>query len=494
MLIIAMGPCFAMVLFSVKSGFSAALSSCFENEIISRIYSVWQEQYEGKIYKELNGLKTANIQWEDVIPIIYDSNKDVELRVINSQESDTLDYDTYKRVNHRGLRTIAIGGLALSRGLTLEGLIVSYFFRNTATYDVLMQMGRWFGYRKNYEDVFRIWMSPQSIRWYSEIADATEELKKDIKNMQEHDLKPKDFGIRVKRVSNQLSITAAIKMRTASMITEYLSFTGTLLETPYAINDIETNKQNLQAVCNLLQHVGTPSRINNHYQVRDVSKKHIIDFLEHINISPYNTKFPKKDIVSFLANSDSLQEWDIGFPEGTGPFYNGIDGISVRSVSRTIYVSLEENRRIAIGRRGKIGGTRDGLIGLDESTTHFDTIEYAKKMAQVEFKCNHPEREWADNYSSDTWFRFIAQWQRKPLLLIYLVNPQEPDDKCELNQCISNAVNTFSGKDNPLVCFALGIPSDGVNTVRKVQYAANLIYSDAQKRSMEADNADVDED
>jgi hypothetical protein len=42
---------------------------------------------------------------------------------------------------------IAVGGFALSRGLTLEGLMVSYFLRNSMMYDTLMQMGRWFGYR-----------------------------------------------------------------------------------------------------------------------------------------------------------------------------------------------------------------------------------------------------------------------------------------------------------------------------------------------------------
>lgn len=78
---------------------------------------------------------------------------------------------------NESLRVIAIGGLALSRGLTLEGLIISYFYRNTCTYDVLMQMGRWFGYRRGYEDLFRIWTHKASAEWYAEIADATEKLK-----------------------------------------------------------------------------------------------------------------------------------------------------------------------------------------------------------------------------------------------------------------------------------------------------------------------------
>jgi hypothetical protein len=44
-----------------------------------------------------------------------------------------------------GCNVIAVGGLSLSRGLTLEGLTISYFLRNSVMYDTLMQMGRWFG-------------------------------------------------------------------------------------------------------------------------------------------------------------------------------------------------------------------------------------------------------------------------------------------------------------------------------------------------------------
>ena len=67
----------------------------------------------------------------------------IKIMVVNgSKQSSALDYR-----NNKFLRVIAVGGLALSRGLTLEGLLVSYFYRNTSTFDVLMQMGRWFGYR-----------------------------------------------------------------------------------------------------------------------------------------------------------------------------------------------------------------------------------------------------------------------------------------------------------------------------------------------------------
>src|ERR1019366_6737934 len=53
---------------------------------------------------------------------------------------------------------ILVGGAKLSRGYTIEGLTVSYFRRRAGTADTLMQMGRWFGFRKGYRDLVRVYI------------------------------------------------------------------------------------------------------------------------------------------------------------------------------------------------------------------------------------------------------------------------------------------------------------------------------------------------
>ena len=35
-----------------------------------------------------------------------------------------------------------------------------------------MQMGRWFGYRPNYDDLVKIWLSTDAIDWYGKVVDA----------------------------------------------------------------------------------------------------------------------------------------------------------------------------------------------------------------------------------------------------------------------------------------------------------------------------------
>ena len=72
---------------------------------------------------------------------------------------------------------IAVGGDALSQRVTLEGLTVSYFLRNSKAYDTLMQMGRWFGYRPDPDDGSRVWLTGEAQDWYTHVAEAIEELR-----------------------------------------------------------------------------------------------------------------------------------------------------------------------------------------------------------------------------------------------------------------------------------------------------------------------------
>lgn len=158
----------------------------------------------------------------------YEATKNIDVVVVNSsKQSRKLNYDEHKE----GLRVIAIGGLALSRGLTLEGLSCSYFYRNTSTYDVLMQMGRWFGYRDGYEDICRIFLTKETHNFYKEICLAIETLKSDIDKMGRAHKKPADYGIRV-RNSDELSITARNKMQNTKTKIDHHSFYGCLYETP----------------------------------------------------------------------------------------------------------------------------------------------------------------------------------------------------------------------------------------------------------------------
>ncbi|HIF20343.1 MAG TPA: endonuclease, partial [Gemmatimonadetes bacterium] len=91
-------------------------------------------------------------QFDELAPHIRRAASRIVTRILNGNSKDSLDYVDSEGV---GRSFIAIGGDRLSRGLTLEGLAVSYYARPSRMYDTLMQMGRWFGYRPGYLDLCR---------------------------------------------------------------------------------------------------------------------------------------------------------------------------------------------------------------------------------------------------------------------------------------------------------------------------------------------------
>src|SRR3546814_18388655 len=92
-------------------------------------------------------------------------------------------------------------------------------YRNTRIYDTLLQMGRWFGYRPNFEDLCRVHLSRDSINWYGHISEATEELREQIKRMSRAKLTPEQFGLYVKSHTERLMVTAANNMARGKKIT-----------------------------------------------------------------------------------------------------------------------------------------------------------------------------------------------------------------------------------------------------------------------------------
>lgn len=120
-----------------------------------------------------------------------------------------LDYSKHKE---HGLCAIVIGGHKLSRGLTLEGLSVSYFARNSKAYDTLMQMCRWFGYRPNYDDLCRVYLPAESIEWYSFISTTIRELYQELDRMSKRQQRPSDFGLKVREHPGAMVITAKNKL------------------------------------------------------------------------------------------------------------------------------------------------------------------------------------------------------------------------------------------------------------------------------------------
>lgn len=193
-----------------------------ESSVLRELKTIWDAEYAG-----------AEFKWYEIQNGLNASASRIEVVSVNSKSADRLAYDDYP--NGRSL--ITIGGLGLSRGLTLEGLNVSYFLRNSIMYDTLLQMGRWFGYREGYQDLCRVFMTKQTASWYSHISGAVEELREEFREMERLGLTPMDFGLKVRSHPTSLIVTAKNKMRATEEIVCKIALGGRFAETSRLINN-----------------------------------------------------------------------------------------------------------------------------------------------------------------------------------------------------------------------------------------------------------------
>jgi hypothetical protein len=227
----------------------------------------------------------------DVFGAITDSFNKVKVWAINQSNGSNekvLDYSRYRDV---GLNVIVIGGHKLSRGLTLEGLSISYFTRNSKAYDTLMQMCRWFGYRPKYDDLCKLFISDESEYWYSFIAEAIDELYFELGTMRDRGLTPKDFGLKVREHPGAMIITAKNKMGASVSETRSQDLWGQILRRFRFKNDKDSNEFNLKYAEKFIQKLSTNSinkidkdEPSTSIIISEVDYQDVIEFIEKIDL------------------------------------------------------------------------------------------------------------------------------------------------------------------------------------------------------------------
>lgn len=190
------------------------------------------------------------------------------VREINGSSADVLDYEANKAT---GLNVIAVGGDKLARGLTLEGLSISYFLRGSTMYDSLLQMGRWFGYRPGYLDLCRLFSTDDHFDWYGHIAQASDELRRDFDRMEAVRATPAEFGLRI-RSHPTLLVTSRAKMRHGTEL--QISFAGDISETSVFSTAERTLAANLSAAQEFVTRLPDEGYVADPQQARDGGSVH----------------------------------------------------------------------------------------------------------------------------------------------------------------------------------------------------------------------------
>jgi len=182
-----------------------------------------QWQSESEAGAELRGSIAQN-EYAELADLAHGLTMKAVVIVDNSRSQDRLDYED----GDPEIPVLVVGGNTLARGLTLEGLISSYFLRSSNAYDSLLQMGRWFGYRPGYEDLQRIWMTPDLTEWFSELATVEAEIRTQIERYSSDEITPLELPVLI-RTHPKMQVTAAAKMYNA--IQAKVGFSGGRHET-----------------------------------------------------------------------------------------------------------------------------------------------------------------------------------------------------------------------------------------------------------------------
>lgn len=429
------------------------------------------DKYFKRFSQEPDFSDLQHFSWEEIQKVLYPAISRIEVRTVNGGNAPkNLDYEKYeKEPNDIGLRLIAVGGLSLSRGLTLEGLCTSYFYRNSTMYDTLMQMGRWFGYRGNYRDLCKVWMPTLSMDWYSYISAATDELRAEVKRMQDANMTPRDFGLAVRSDIQGLLVTARNKMRTAKDYETVVNFSGEVIETKYvhsAPDILQRNYGETKEFLHALQeqypvHQNDPVLALKHPQFLDVAKKNIVDYLSDFSVHTMNsgTGFIIDELLKMFEGDQTgvFDKWDVLIAGGTAKNPK-IDfaGLSVHPVMRKFAYRKDTKSLQMSGKNSRLGSKDLAKGGLTE--------EEAKEM---EAEYGEPGKTPGER------FYFRSGHKRNPLLVIYPVKlyyePKDEDGE-EYSKAMRRIVDSI---ECPVVGLSIGIPMiHGVHEMR-VKYKIN---------------------
>ena len=283
--------------------------------IYGEMKELWDSDYvptTRSVLQQIRDPLITEMAWNEVQSYLYDAATRIQVRLINGTAKDALDYSEYPD----GLSVITIGGDKLSRGLTLEGLSVSYYLRASRMYDTLMQMGRWFGFRPGYIDLCRLYTSRDLVERYQHINLASEELRSELDYMATLNATPSDYGLRVRTHPNGLLITDVNKMRSGTIMN--VSYGNSLIETVFFRKNPETLRNNLNAIDQFVQSLSSPSRLSGsseqHLLWEDIPTPVILGMLNEYIIDEAsrkaNPKFLKEYIEKRSARGE-LTHWTV---------------------------------------------------------------------------------------------------------------------------------------------------------------------------------------
>lgn len=303
--------------------------------------------------------------FDDIFDQISTFLEQVTVKELHGNSDDEVNYELEPT-----LKAIVIGGNRLSRGLTLEGLLISYFVRTSQQYsfDTLMQMGRWFGFREGYVDLTRIYTTRQLARWFRDLSIIEADLHRDISRYENEGLTPLQVGVRIRQHPAML-VTSRLKSRSSQIINA--SFSNKLVQTiTFPFNDSEWLLGNLEITRGFLSLLGTPHNMDNSNKPlwSNIKSDAIIEFLENYKTDSEATIVRAELLREYIIRQNEngeLTNWTVSvlgrntLDPNLGAIDLNIDGIDKINLIR-------RSKLIGFDSLGAIVSNQDHEIGLNE--------------------------------------------------------------------------------------------------------------------------------
>jgi len=351
---------------------------------IAALHGIWQAEYPD-----------IEFDWPSIQSELLDAIASAKIVEVNSRAND-LDYSNS---GERGQTVVAVGGFSLSRGLTLEGLTVTWFLRNTMMYDTLMQMGRWFGYRNGYEDLCRIWMPAEAIDWYAFIANAAEELHEELRTMEKAKATPRMFGLAVRSHPASLLVTARNKLGSGQKVTMRIGLSNKFVETAKVSIKTGDLAANLELAKSLVSKINAGTFHEEKTQwgrlIRGVPVGYIDEFLAGWRHEDRSVTTDPRPIRSYIRarKSDQLQKWDVLIPSLEKGTSEDTLGTSVVPANRSVDLhDLKHEFMSFSGKKMRVASRGIEKAGVDASKAQAAEAKYRAKAGRSEVeRVNYPD-------------------------------------------------------------------------------------------------------
>ncbi|MBO9445736.1 Z1 domain-containing protein [Ruegeria sp. R14_0] len=456
---------------SVRINASRGLAALSDPEI-GALHRVWQEEYAD-----------VEFDWPTIQSELLDAIASAKIVEVNSRAND-LDYSNS---GERGQSVVAVGGFSLSRGLTLEGLTVTWFLRNTMMYDTLMQMGRWFGYRGGYEDLCRIWMPKEAIDWYAFIANASEELHDELNTMEKAKATPRMFGLAVRSHPASLLVTARNKMGSGQKVTMRVGLSNKFVETAKVSVKQEDLTANIEVAKKLVERItsGTfPEKITPWGKlISEVPVDAIDQFLAGWRNEERSVTTDPRIVRNYIRprRADQLKLWDVLIPSLDGRDTTNTLGTPIVPANRSVDLNdLAHDFMSFSGKAMRVASRGIEKAGVDPKRAEEVERNYRQKKGLAEGeRANFPDKE----------YRKVRE---RGLLILHFVKAKRP-----LEEALDENSRELAMKIpcQPVVAWGLSLPEslyddEGeefiVNSVKFKELFGEEDEDDDQEAALEA--------